>query len=585
MAYIHDLIMTALSFGFSAYLRLGDSVLVVQKELLISGALILTLFASIVYWQMGLYRGIWRYASIRDFTTIAKAATLTILIFLCVMFVWTRLEFLPRSLPVINLLVLMAMLGGPRLAYRIIKDKSLDLKDAPDGTRRIPVLLIGADDGAELFIRSLMRESCSQYRIVGIVTDNPGRVGQQIHGFPILSSINQLSQTIDIIHRRDEKPQRLIITKETFDGALIREMLDEAARLGISIARLPRMTDFKSGDPSKLEIRPIDVEDLLGRPQTALNKKTMEEFLIDRSILITGAGGSIGTELSHQIAKFSPAKIVLLDSSEYGVYLIDQELKKFFPNIFCIPIIADIRDQMRLENIFEKYDPDVVFHAAALKHVPLVEYNCCEGIMTNVIGTINVSNACKKFGVKMMVQISTDKAINPTNVMGATKRLAERYCQALDLEPSDTRITNFVTVRFGNVLGSTGSVVPLFQKQLQEGGPLTVTHPEMTRYFMTTREAVELVLLASATAQPGKEQDGKIFVLDMGEPVKIMDLAKQMIHLAGYELGKQIEIKITGIRPGEKLFEELYTEQESLRTGVCNNYYIIGNNRITSLWR
>lgn len=574
IAYAHDLIMTAISFVASTFLRLGYEIKSFPIELLVSGAFVFTVIGAVVYWYIGLYRGIWRYASVRDLTTITKAVSLTILIFLFAMFAWTRLELLPRSLPFINLLVLLALLGGPRLAYRIIKDRRLDLKDASDGTRRIPVLLIGAGDGAELFIRSLMRDGGAQYRVVGIIAEKNQRIGQQIHGVPIFSAIENFANALKQVQQQGEKPRRVILTKDTFDGAMVRKILDESTLQGIPLARLPRMTDFKSGDPSQIQIRPIDLEDLLGRPQTALDQAAMKSFLFDRRVLITGAGGSIGSEISRQIAAFQPREILLVDSSEYSLYLIDQELSEIFPEIIRHPIIADVRDEGRITSIIGSAGPDVVFHAAALKHVPLVEYNSCEGVRTNVIGTMNVANACLVHKVPTMVQISTDKAINPTNIMGATKRVAEQYCQALDLNRSIKDETNIVTVRFGNVLGSTGSVVPLFQKQLERGGPLTVTHPEMTRYFMTIREAVELVLLASAIAKPGKEQDGKIFVLDMGEPVKILNLAKQMIHLAGYEPDKDIKIEFSGVRPGEKLFEEVFHGDEVLVPSNAKNIFI-----------
>lgn len=563
IAYAHDIVMTAVSFAASAYLRLGNDVGTILEGQFLVGGLTLMVIGAFIYWYTGLYRGIWRYASVRDLTAIAKAATLTLLLFLLVMFVWSRLEALPRSLPFINWLVLMALLGGPRLAYRIARDRSFDLKDAPGGKRRIPVLLAGAGDGAELFIRALQGKS-AEYRVVGILSEKPQRVGQQIHGVPIIDTLQHFDTAVARMAQRSEKPQRLILTRDDFDGAVVRRLLDQCTALGVTLGRMPKMTDFRSGTPDTVDIRPVDVEDLLGRPQTTLDKDAMRQFIAGKRILITGAGGSIGSELARQIAAFDPKKIGLLDSSEYGLYQIDREVSESHPDLPRFSIIADVRQMGRVDQVISDFKPEIVFHAAALKHVPLVEENCCEGVATNVLGTVNMANACVRHNVSTMVQISTDKAINPTNVMGATKRVAEQYCQALDIDRGEKDGTKFVTVRFGNVLGSTGSVVPLFQNQLANGGPLTVTHPDMTRYFMTVREAVELVLLASAKARPGIKQDGKIFVLDMGEPVRIMDLAEQMIRLAGFEPGNGINIEITGCRPGEKLYEEIFHDSEEI---------------------
>ncbi len=563
IAYAHDIVMTALSFAIALYLRIGSDIFLLSPDNLYLGASTLVCTGAVIYWYTGLYRGIWRYASIRDLAALARAVSLTLLIFILVMFLWTRLEDLPRSLPLINWLVLMAMLGGPRLAYRIVRDRRLEFKNMPDGKRRIPVLLVGAGDGADIFIRSLSRFGNSQYRVVGILAEKDRRVGQQIHGVSVIDTLENLPRAISSMSKTDEKPQRLILTTDSFDGALVRRLFDQATELGLTIARMPDVTEFKSGDPDKIEIRPIDVEDLLGRPQANLDREAMASLIKGRKVLVTGAGGSIGSELARQISAFEPAVITLLENSEYALYTIDMEVSVNHPALDRQPVITDVRDALRLEQVFSQFKPELVFHAAALKHVPLVEENCCEGVATNVFGTINVADACVRHGVMTMVQISTDKAINPTNVMGASKRIAEQYCQALDIANHGDTLTNFVTVRFGNVLGSTGSVVPLFQKQLEKGGPLTVTDVEMTRYFMTIREAVELILLASSKSRPGSNEDGKIFVLDMGEPVKILDLAQQMIRLAGFEPDVDIPITITGLRPGEKLFEEVFHAGEN----------------------
>ncbi len=561
VAYGHDIFMAAISFWLSFYLRVGDAWFFYEEDGLIWAGLLLTAISAIVFWFSGLYRGVWRYASVTDLWAITKAVTLIFLLFAFVMFLWTRLETLPRSILVINWFVLMALLGGPRFLYRLAKDRRFDLSAGIVDKKQIPVLLVGAGDEAELFIRALRQSGEATYRIIGIVAENERRVGRQIHGIEVIGTTQNLAELIEPLGRVD-RPQRLILTKDDLDGATVRSLLDQAESLGMTLARVPQVTEFKAGISDTLEVRPVAIEDLLGRAQTPLDRDAMRELVEGRRVLITGAGGSIGSELVHQVSAFDPHSLVLVDQSEYALYTIDMEVAKDWPSLEREAVIADVRDRTRIARVINEADPELVFHAAALKHVPLVEANVFEGVTTNVIGTANVADACAATKVDTMVMVSTDKAINPTSIMGVSKRLAEIYCQALDLDRKRAPATRYVTVRFGNVLGSTGSVVPLFQRQLAEGGPLTVTHPDMTRYFMTIREAVELILQASALGQA--DRDGKIFVLDMGEPVRIMDLATQMIRLAGLTPGIDVEIKITGPRPGEKLFEEILHGSEDL---------------------
>ncbi|MCW9036154.1 MAG: polysaccharide biosynthesis protein [Rhodospirillales bacterium] len=565
IAYVHDIFMAALSFVLSLYLRVGSQV-VEYGDLLIQGTLVLVVSSAGVFLFFKLYRGVWRYASVSDLVAITKAVTVTIIITMLVMFAWTRLEGMPRSLPFINWFILMALLGGPRLLYRGFKDNLMGREQDRDGQRRIPVLLVGAGDESELFIRALSQDPNASYRIVGLVAINPGRVGRQIRGFEVLGMMQDLETIIEKLDSKGDRPQRLILTRNDLDGTTARAALELAERLGLNLARIPRLTDFKSGTVDKIEVRPIAIEDLLGRPQATLDREAMGKLIGGKRVLITGSGGSIGSELVRQVSDFEPSELVLVENGEFNLYAIDMELGQRHPDLQKAPVIADVRDRERLSRVFAEFKPEIVFHAAALKHVPLVEHNIMEGAMTNIVGTRNVAELSIEHGVTAMVQISTDKAVNPTNAMGATKRVAERYCQALDIAEGAKQGTHFVTVRFGNVLGSTGSVVPLFRKQLEAGGPITVTHPDMTRYFMTIREAVELVLQASALRRHGHNEDGKIYVLDMGQPVKIVDLAKQMIVLAGLKPDEDIKIEFTGIRPGEKLFEEIFHGKEELVT-------------------
>lgn len=566
VAFVHDVIMAALSFGIALALRLGLGALPYDSANLWFGLGLFTIVCAVVFWTTGLYQGIWRYASMNDLVAIVRAVTLALLIFLPVTFLITRLDGLPRSFLVINWLVLVFLLGAPRMLYRVFRDRGFDHLLERVTHPRIPVLLIGVSDGAEVFIREMARDQNAPYQVIGIVDDIGNRIGRRIHGVPILGHLNDLESIINALQRRRTMPQRLVLTKRPPRDSL-EMMLDLVDAKGISLARLPRLTEFQSNEGERFEPRPIALEDLLGRPRTPLDRVAMRRLIENRRVLVTGAGGSIGSELIRQIAALRPAHLSLLDNSEHQLYTIGLELDEGFNELPRSLMLGDVRDRDRLDQVMACTAPELVFHAAALKHVPMVEANPVEGVQTNVIGTRNTADACRKAGVLAMVLISTDKAINPSSVMGATKRLAESYCQALDIaERHDaTHGTRFVTVRFGNVLGSTGSVVPLFHRQLAAGGPLTVTHPEMTRYFMTVGEAVELVLQASALGiEAPMEEAGKIYVLDMGEPVKIMDLARQIIRLAGLQPDNDVKITVTGLRPGEKLNEELFHQAEPL---------------------
>lgn len=567
--------MAAASFVLSLYLRMGDTMFDLPASFLVQSAAIFTGICAVVFWPMGLYRGVWRYASINDVIQMTKAVTLVILIFLPVLFLVTRAEYLPRSLPVINWFVLMALLGGPRFAYRLFKDRYLDLTIEPIGNTKIPVMLVGAGDEAETFIREMTRQSGAEYRVVGILDEKGNRVGRSIRGIPVLGALDDFDSVVKSLSLRVNKPQRLIVTKRNLDPAQLSRLLDLADRHGMTLSRLPRLTEFQRGLVDRIEVQPVDVEDLLGRPQAVLDRPAMQRLIGGRRVLVTGAGGTIGSELVRQLASFEPARLTLVESSEFNLYTIDQELGRDRPDLSRDAYIADVRDRSHLAAIVAETRPQLVFHAAALKHVHLVEANPAEGVLTNIVGSRNVADICREYGVEAMVQVSTDKAVNPTGVMGATKRAAEAYCQALDVadRAAGSATTRYVTVRFGNVLGSTGSVVPLFQQQIARGGPLTVTHPEVSRYFMTTREAVELILQASVLGTRDDTASGRIFVLDMGTPVKIVDLAEKMIRLAGRRPYDDVDIVFTGLRPGEKMHEELFhygeattaTDNEAIR--------------------
>lgn len=560
IAALHDIFMAGASFVLSLYLRLGDRI-TDSFDYLLPGVLLFTGVCTVVFSLTGLYKGVWRYASIQDLTAITKAVTLAILIFLPLMFLVTRLEDFPRSVIIINWLVLMVFLGGPRFVYRIVKDRGFffTLKNnACD--KRIPVLLAGISDTAIHFLRESANKHSSDYRVVGIIDANTSTIGSHIHNVKVYSNFDAIPKVVKKLKRENNAPQRIILGSDHVSGAAVRNLLKTADTLGLTLAKLPKLTEFKD-NIEKLTIKPIAIEDLLGRAQTTPNLGRRRELVEGKTILVTGAGGTIGSELVRQIAVYNPAKLILFELSEFNLYQIDKELEENFPETKIKSLIGDIRRRECLDALFAKEKPQLVFHAAALKHVPIVEENLTEAALTNIIGTKNIADMALKHGAEKMVLISTDKAVNPSSLMGVTKRLAECYIQGLGHSKGNNK-TDFLTVRFGNVLGSSGSVIPLFQKQLERGGPITVTHPDMTRYFMTVPEAVELVLQASTLGTGQHAEHSAIFVLDMGEPVRISDLATQMITLAGLRPDTDIKIDYIGMRPGEKLFEELFYENE-----------------------
>ena len=548
---LHDVTMAAVSFELAVWLRYFTYGIPRPFGHLWQGTVVFALTCAVVFWAMGLYRGIWYYASSRDLATIGKAVTLAMLVFLPVMFAINRLDAFPRTALVINWPILVALLAGPRLLYRLLKDGNLRAVFERDDNR-VPVLLVGAGDAADSFIREMNRSKLAGYRVVGLIDDKPQRIGRDIRGVRVLGTIDALREVLAKLDRQNQRPQRLILATDRLDGERVRAVLARADALGLPLARMPRLTDFRPGE-SQPEIIPVEVADLLGRPQKVLDREAMARLIAGRRVLVTGAGGTIGSELCRQIAALRPAHLTLVDNSEFNLYQIDLELGESRPELQRAARLGDVRDRERLQRLVAEERPALLFHAAALKHVPVAEIDPDEAALTNAIGTRNAIAAARAAGVDTLVLISTDKAVDPTSVMGATKRIAELCAEAAAREPGP----RCVTVRFGNVLGSTGSVVPLFQRQIARGGPLTVTDPAVTRFFMTTREAVELVLQASALSGPGA-----LYVLDMGEPVKIVDLARQIIRLAGLRPDKDVEIRFTGLRPGEKLHEELFHGQE-----------------------
>lgn len=545
----------ALIIRFDGYVEIPAQFM----ESFYSLAPVFTVIAISCFYALGLYKRLWQYASIGELVVIISAVSIAAAVKVSVTYFIMeggRLP-LPRGVIVLDWMLNVLLIGGSRLGWRLFRDYGLNLNQPKGGK---PILIVGAGDAGVLVAKELKNHFNGQINLVGFVDDDPAKQDLKILGVPVLGTRHDIP---DLVKRYNI--QEIILAIPSAEGKVKREIVDICYETEAEVKTLPGMYDLIEGNVTVNQIRDVQVEDLLGREPVKVDLESISQYLHGQVVLVTGAGGSIGSELCRQILKFSPKKLLLLDICENNVYDIELELKKNSPHAELYPLVKDIRDREAIEQVFKLYRPDVVFHAAAHKHVPLMEANPEEAIKNNVMGTYNVARAADLFGAKKFVLISTDKAVNPTSVMGASKRVAEMVIQHLD----KTSATNFVAVRFGNVLGSRGSVVPLFKKQIAEGGPVTVTHEDMVRYFMTIPEAVQLVIQAGAMAK-----GGEIFILDMGEPVKIMDLAKSLIKLSGFEPGEDIEIVITGIRPGEKLYEELLTDEEGVNATTHKRIFV-----------
>lgn len=542
-----DIISVILAAFISIYLRFDSNKIPADYlSLLISYMPLAVAIYLVSFYLFKLYGRIWRYASATELIAIVMAniAASTAWYFISLYIG----AVLPRSLYVFTGLLLIFFIGGSRLSLRFYSYVMNKPKYRQIQRKKNKVLIIGAGDAGAMLLREIERYHIANRQVIGFIDDDKNKTGKILLGVKVLGTRNELVKIAS-----EKGIDEIIIAMPSVKGKEIKAIISICKQTNSKLTILPGLYEIIEGKVSISQLRPVDIEDLLGRDPVKLDTTAVKEYLAGKIVLITGAGGSIGSEIVRQVAKMQPKKLLLLGKGENSIYEITQELKINCPEVKTVPIIADIRDKERIKAIMDYFKPQVVFHAAAHKHVPLMEYQPAEAVRNNILGTKVVADEAAAHNVETFVMISTDKAVNPTSVMGCTKRVAEMYVQSMNKNSG----TRFVAVRFGNVLGSRGSVIPLFKKQIAKGGPVTVTHPDMKRYFMTIPEASQLVLQAGAMAK-----GGEVFVLDMGEPVRIYDLAKDLITLSGLIPDKDIEIKITGLRPGEKLFEELLSAED-----------------------
>ena len=556
----HDLLMAAVAWTMAFLLRFEFNLDELSTDaywqvLLISLPIYLT-----ISWGFGLYRGSWRFASIPDLWNIIRVVAINTVLLVTVLFVLNRVEGVPRSSLVLYPMLLVFLLGTPRLLYRVWRDRRLRGISSFAGKR---VIILGAGQAGELVAREMLRGN--EYLPVAFLDDKPRLQGSKVHGVPVLGEIKTLPRFVESL-----SVDLVVIATATATGTQMRKIVGFCEQAGVPFRTLPNVADLVSGRATVSSLREVSIDDLLGREPVSLNRDSIAGSITGKSVLVTGAGGSIGSELCRQILLFKPARLTVFDNSEFNLYQIERELVGKYPDTELHTVLGDVCDTVAVEHCMTEHQPKVIFHAAAYKHVPLLQHQARQAVRNNILGSRNMALAADKYACDSFVMISTDKAVNPTNNMGASKRIAEIFCQNLNQRSK----TLFITVRFGNVLGSAGSVVPLFKEQIAKGGPVTVTHPEITRYFMTIPEACQLILQAGVQGE-----GGEIFVLDMSKPVKIAYLAEQMIILSGKTPGEDIEIEYTGLRPGEKLYEELFHEQEQL-TATSHDKILLARTRI-----
>lgn len=559
LAFAHDMVATSAAISFAYYIRYQAGVWSgAGQSLLITSAFLLPA-AALVYHQAGLYRGIWRFASIPDLAAILKAVTVLSIALIVFGFLARDTVVVPRSVVAVYWLAQCALLGGPRLIYRIYRDQRVARALAKRSDKAAAVLILGATGDAEVMIRAIETSSRDTIFCVGVLSHRAAHVGQVIREVPVLGTLDQLEDVVRDLEAKGVRIRGAIVCGDTLESSpRIEAIVGRARRMGLNVERPQYLREQGRRAGYLSRFQPVQIEDVVGRSARKIDLEPMRRLISGRRVLVTGGGGSIGTEICRQIARLGCERLMILENSEFALYQVTQRLRGSHANIGLDPVLCDVRMRDDVFYRFADFKPDIVFHAAAYKHVPMLEHQPRTAVHTNVLGTRNVADAAVHAGAAAFVLISTDKAVNPVSVMGATKRAAEVYCDimgervasaAVETREGEPARTRFVSVRFGNVLGTSGSVVPLFNAQIAEGGPVTVTHPDMERFFMSVSEAVSLVLMASAFGIRHSRKPST-FVLDMGEPIRIADLAERMIRLAGLEPGKDIRIDIVGLARG-----------------------------------
>ncbi|WP_026839812.1 polysaccharide biosynthesis protein [Citrifermentans bremense] len=547
LVFFLDVSLIVAAFTLAFLLRFDLRIPAEQSSPLLQGLVIVLAVKSVIFIASGMYRCIWRYASLRDAYEIFKVVTLSSVVSALALLLTKGPFALPRSIYFLDWFLLFSLVAGSRLLWRVYRET----KFLPSMHKGKKTLIIGAGEAGNLLLKEIRKEADSPYNVIGFVDDDIEKRGMRLSGVRVLGGTNRLCGLV-----RKHAIEEVIFAIPSGDGELMRRVIANCKRSKARFKTLPGITAIVDGKVSMSQIKDVEIEDLLGRDPVMLDQTAIRNYLTDKRVLVTGAAGSIGSEICRQVARFKPAKLVLFDHAETPLFYIEKELAAAFPDLRIIPMVGDVKNQERVEAVFDEFIPEVVFHAAAYKHVAMMEYNPAEAVLNNVLGSRIVADAAHKTKVHNFVMVSTDKAVNPTNVMGATKRSAEIYVQALAAKSQ----TKFTTVRFGNVLGSNGSVIPLFKEQIRKGGPVTVTHSDVVRYFMTIPEASQLVMQAGCIGR-----GGEIFVLDMGEPVRILSLAEELIRLSGLIPYKEMDIQFTGLKPGEKLFEELLINGEGIK--------------------
>ncbi|MRR59020.1 MAG: polysaccharide biosynthesis protein [Deltaproteobacteria bacterium] len=546
LVFVTDVHLIALAFVLSCLFRFDFFLAESMRSQFWEALCLMLLVKPLVFLTVGFYRNLWCYASARDAINILKTVTVACILSAALLVFATNPASLPRSILALDWLILLFLIGASRLVPRFRRE----LQSPSANQARPRALIIGAGEAGSLLLKEIRRQANPAYLITGFIDDDPAKLGMYLHGVPVMGTLAHVRELV-VKHA----VEAAIIAIPSANGPVTRYIVGTCRTAGVRVRTVPAMGDIMTGRIAISEIRDVEIEHLLGREPVILDEVGIGDFLFGRKVLVSGAAGSIGSELCRQVARFGPGRLILLDNAETPLFNIHRELISAYPDLNIDAIVGDVKNRRKVRAVFADFLPEVVFHSAAYKHVPLMECNMAEAVTNNIGGTLAMADAADSFGVTDFVMISTDKAVNPANVMGASKRVAEIYVQAL---AANSR-TKFATVRFGNVLGSNGSVIPIFMEQIRKGGPVTVTDPEITRYFMTIPEATQLVLQAGCIGK-----GGEIFVLDMGDPVRIADLAEELIRLSGFIPHQDIDITFTGLRPGEKLFEELLAGGEGI---------------------